>query len=204
MPTSEQKLTIGLTGGIGSGKSSVAQCFSQLGITVLSADHIARQLVQASQPNYQTIIDHFGDGILTATGEINRQQLKSIIFNQATEKKWLEALLHPQIWASLQQAALAANSPYVIAEIPLLVESQKPSFIKRVLVVDSTESSQIQRVMARDQLSQHQVKKILHQQASRQQRLAMADDVIYNDDEREHLTERVKQLHNQYLNMLNR
>ncbi|MCI8903582.1 MAG: dephospho-CoA kinase [Enterobacter sp.] len=190
---------VALTGGIGSGKSTVADAFSRLGITIIDADIIARQVVEPGTPALKAIEDHFGQSILTADGTLNRRQLRERIFSDASEKRWLNALLHPIIHQETQRQIAAADSPYVVWVVPLLVENQLQKRADRVLVVDVSPETQIQRTMTRDHVSREHAEQILAAQATRAQRLAVADDVINNNGAPDAIASDVARLHAQYL-----
>jgi len=194
-------MNIGLTGGIGCGKSAVRDHFAALGIEIICADTLAREIVAPNTPCLAQIAEHFGDSILTATGELDRQQLKHRIFSDPDAKTWLEQLLHPTIRTLMRERALAATSPYVILEIPLLFETAPNPILDRILVVDCSEETQIARVMQRDKISREAVEAIMKQQVPRDYRLAHADDVIDNDGNEEALVRQVNALHAQYLQM---
>lgn len=198
MPAFKKPLIIGLTGGIGSGKSRVCELFSDLGIDIVNADEIAHQITQINTPCYQSIIEHFGKVILKKDKTLDREKLKTVIFQNTTEKKWLEDLLHPLIWQELNKAANNSASPYVILEIPLLIEVGSHPMIDRVLVVDAQQAIQIKRIIQRDKVSKEEAKQIIKHQASREQRLALADDVIENDGDNQHLSQQVAELHKKY------
>ena len=185
---------VALTGGIGSGKSTVADAFSRLGIKIIDADIIARQVVEPGTPALKAIEDHFGQSILTADGTLNRRQLRERIFADASEKHWLNALLHPIIHQETQRQIAAANSPYVVWVVPLLVENQLQKRADRVLVVDVSPETQIQRTMTRDHVSREHAEQILGAQ-----RLAVADDVINNNGAPDAIASDVARLHSQYL-----
>lgn len=190
---------VGLTGGIGSGKSAAADRFRFLGITVVDADVCARVVVEPNKPALKTIAEHFGQDIIQADGALNRAALRQKIFADDAERKWLEALLHPlifeEIWAQLQ----SAQSPYAILESPLLVEAGQQVICQRTLVIDAPEAAQLARATARDGNSVEQIKAIMATQASREQRIAKADDVITNDGDLAHLHAQVDALHQRYL-----
>jgi len=195
-----QKLMVGLTGGIGSGKSTVAQLFAELGIAVIDADRIAREVVQPGSAALQAIVDRFGNTLLQTDGTLDRQQLKTLIFNDAKQRQWLEQLLHPLIRQQMQTAVEQRTSPYYILVIPLLVEAADPHpLVNRVLVVDAPQALQIERIQQRDQLTPQQINSILQSQVSREARLAAADDVIVNDQGLDELKQHVQHLHNIYL-----
>ena len=197
MPANQ--LTIALTGGIASGKSTVAQLFAEHGITVVDADLIAHQLTEPDSPLLPAITSHFGEGILEA-GALNRSKLAEIIFQQPAARQWLNQLLHPAIRIEMQRQLNESQSPYSIAVIPLLAESTGIDFIDRVLVVDIPEALQLERLMNRDKLTQADALLRINAQASRKQRLAIADDVILNQSDLAALQQQVAQLHQQYLN----
>jgi dephospho-CoA kinase len=193
--------TIALTGGIGSGKSSIARQFAALGVDIIDADLIAREVVEPGTPALQAIEARYGAAILTEQGTLNRARLREIIFQTPEEKSWLNALLHPLINARTQQLIAAASSPYVLWVVPLLVENQLEHQADRVLVIDVDEATQIARTQQRDQLSLAQVQRILAAQATRQQRLACADDIIDNSGEPEDALPQVAELHQRYLRL---
>ncbi len=193
---------VGLTGGIGSGKSAAADCFRSLGITVVDADICARVVVEPNKPALKTIAGHFGQEIIQADGALDRAALRQKIFADETERKWLEALLHPLIFEEMWTQLHSATSPYAILESPLLVEAGQQVICQRTLVIDAPEALQLARATARDNNSAAQVKAIMAAQASREQRLAKADDVIVNDRDLTHLHTQVEVLHQQYLSLL--
>ena len=192
-------LTIGLTGGIGSGKSTLAKIFSDLGITVINLDDIARDLVAIGTPALARITEHFGTSILFESGALNRSALRQRIFASNDEREWLEALLHPLIKKEQARQLSQARSPYVVVEIPLLTENNLKDTVDRVLVVDVPESIQIARTQSRDQVAADDVRHILDAQASRQERLSIADDVVTNDGTLEDLKGAALLLHRRYL-----
>ncbi len=192
---------IGLTGGIASGKTTVSQLFSRLGVPVIDLDIIARQLVEPGQPALKAVIGEFGEDVLTPEGRLDRQRLREMIFNQAGKRQLLENILHPQIWQTARQQLASLNSPYCLLVVPLLTEKASPVPLDRVLVVDIPQDEQIHRLVQRDRISAEQAEKILHAQASRQARLAMADDVIDNRGDAGELEKQVDQLHQKYLAM---
>ena len=193
------RFVVGLTGGIGSGKSTVAELFAELGISVIDADIIAREVVAPGQAALQEIVNKFGQQILTTDGHLDRQQLRALVFSQPQQKAWLNNLLHPLIRQRMLEQTQQATSAYCILALPLLVENQLQTLLDRVLVVDVSEATQLSRTVRRDNNSEQQVRNIMQAQASRQQRLAHADDVICNDGEPTELAPQVKKLHNQYL-----
>jgi len=191
-------LTIGLTGGIGSGKSTVANLFNALGVPVYDTDIIARELVEPGQPALEEIIAAFGKDIIDANGHLDRQKLKQRIFASDEERDKLEAILHPRIRDSLLTKINNCTAPYCIAVIPLLVEKNWQMVVDRVLLVDVSEETQIRRTQQRDQLTEPAIKRIIANQATRAQRLAVADDVIDNDTTPDKLQTEIQQLHEKY------
>ncbi len=194
-------LTIGLTGGIGCGKSTVARHFQTLAIPVIDADVIARELTTPDTPAFAEIFHHFGSAILNEYNSIDRKKLREIIFSNAEQRQWLEHLLHPLILQEINQRKKKADAPYCILVIPLLLEKKVYQDIDRILVVDTTEKLQTQRVMQRDQLTAEQVKAILAAQLARQERLMLADDVITNNGNLADLHQQVETLHQCYLRL---
>lgn len=203
--SSEKKLPfiVGLTGGLAAGKSTVLAFFQQLNIATFSADDIVHQLISPQGSAYKKILDYFGVEIINDKQEIDRPRLRKRIFTQAEEKKWLENCLHPLVRHKLLEGVKQANSPYVVIEIPLLVESINAyTWIDRILVVDADEKLQQQRARQRSHLKQQEIDNILQQQASRQARQKIADDIILNTNNLKQLELEIKQLHNNYLNLI--
>ncbi len=191
---------VALTGGIASGKTTVADLFHHhFAIDIVDADIIARQVVDIGTPGLKQITQHFGSTILNQDGSLNRAELRQRIFSQPKEKNWLEALLHPLIRLQMQTALQQTTSAYALLVVPLLVENHLESMADRVLVVDVDENTQIQRTMQRDNVVEEQARNILAAQATRQQRLAIADDVIENNVNSEQLLLLVTKLHQKYL-----
>jgi len=190
---------VALTGGIGSGKSTVADAFSRLGIAIVDADIIARQVVEPQTPGLKAIEAHFGQDIIMSDGNLNRRLLRERIFSQPAEKTWLNALLHPMIHQETQRQISAATSPYVLWVIPLLVENQLQHKANRILVIDVLPETQLQRTMLRDNVTRQHAEQILAAQATREARLAVADDVIDNNGAPETIKSDVARLHAQYL-----
>lgn len=190
---------VGLTGGIGSGKTAVSDRFAELGIRVVDADVCARVVVEPGRPALAQIVDHFGPEVLQADGSLDRARLRQIVFANEAERKWLESLLHPLIFEEMWSQLQAATSPYAILVSPLLVEAGQNAICQRILVVDVPEDVQLARTMARDANSAEQVKAIMASQASRDARLAKADDVITNDSSLENLWQQVDEMHQRYL-----
>ncbi len=193
-------LIIGLTGGIGSGKSTVAELFAAKGVEIIDADKVARQIVDTDPSVLNKIIEKFGSIVLDAHHHLNRRALRDIIFTDTSKRKWLEHLLHPLIRVEMQQQSEHAHSPYCIQVIPLLIERDSKR-IQRILVVDTSEPEQIERILERDNISLTQAQAILNAQITRKQRLTIADDVIVNDNTIEHLKQQVERLHELYLRL---
>ncbi|QXI29388.1 dephospho-CoA kinase [Pseudomonas vanderleydeniana] len=192
---------LGLTGGIGSGKSAAAQHFIDLGIHAVDADHAARWVVEPGRPALLKIAEHFGPGVLQVDGQLDRTALRKLIFEDAEQRRWLEALLHPLIAAEIASHLAQAQSPYAILVSPLLIESGQYATTRRVLVIDAPQALQIERTLQRDQTSEAQVQAILKAQATREERLKYADDVLVNDRDRAWLHSEVERLHNFYLTL---
>lgn len=192
---------VGLTGGIGSGKTAVSDRFAQLGITIVDADVAARVVVEPGTPALQQIGAHFGDSVIQADGTLDRAVLRQKIFADEAEKRWLEQLLHPLIGQEILNSLAAAQSDYVLFVSPLLVEAKQTVLADRVLVVDVPEEVQLERTMSRDGNDADQVKTIMASQASRQERLNHADDVIENWHGFDHLDAEVARLHQLYLQL---
>lgn len=193
-------LVIGLTGGIGSGKSTVAKLFSEKGIPIIDADIIAREVSQPNKPAFKEIVKHFGEEILHQ-GSLDRGKLRKIIFENAKQRRWLEELLHPIIRKDMELEIRKLTAPYCIAVIPLLLEVEFYFFINRILVVDTTHELQIKRIVARDKISKEEIENIIKTQASRETRISKAHDVIINDGSLEDLTKQVAKLHEKYLDL---
>lgn len=190
---------LGLTGGIGSGKSAVAACFKKYGIKVVDADIAARKVVEPGMPALQAIAEHFGEKVLQADGTMDRAALRSIVFNDEQQRHWLEQLLHPAIGEWIAAELASANSAYAILESPLLLETAQRKSTQRALVVDVSKELQIERATARDDNSREQIEAIIAAQLPREERLARADDVIDNSGSLADLESVVKTLHQQYL-----
>ncbi len=191
---------IAITGGIGSGKTTVADTFyKNHNIDLVDADVIAREVVEPNTIGLTKIIEHFGKSILLENGYLNRSKLRQRIFSSPDEKKWLNDLLHPLIREEMLRQLSLAQSEYVILVVPLLVENQLQYLANRILVVDVLEQTQINRTVNRDKVNQGQVKAILASQASRAERLAIADDIIKNDHNIHDLDNEIALLHNKYL-----
>ena len=176
-----QALRIGLTGGIASGKSTVAEMFADLGVPIIDTDIIAREVVRQGEPALEEIRERFGEQVINSSGNLDRTALRNLIFSDTDARLALETILHPRIGAETRRQSAAATGPYQLIVVPLLIGSQLMQFVDRVLVVDCDEDTQIQRLIARDAETIEQAQRMLSAQASREERLAAADDVIRND-----------------------
>ena len=193
---------IGLTGGIGSGKSTVADLFEAQGIVVIDTDAIAHQLTAPNGLAIAAIGQQFGASAIAANGAMDRQWMRELVFSDGTAKRKLEQILHPLIRQQCEHLAAMATTPYVIFAVPLLVESGNwRGRVDRILVVDCKEETQVNRVMKRNNLNQEQVQAIMRAQASREQRLAAADDIIVNETDLNSVKMQVQTLHLQYLTL---
>ncbi|MGY3924035.1 dephospho-CoA kinase [Aeromonas jandaei] len=191
---------VAITGGIGSGKTTIANQFTELGIDVVDADVIAREVVESGTPALAAIADHFGPDVITPDGQLDRRRLREQVFSDPSAKAWLNALLHPLIRSEMQRQCAAASSPYCLLVVPLLVENKLTGLANRVLVVDVDEATQIERTCRRDGVTPEQAKAIIAAQASRSERLAAADDVVENGNGSEMaIKARILTLHETYL-----
>ncbi len=204
-PTRPAPFTVCLTGGIGSGKSSVAREFEALGVTVIDADALAHALTAPGGAAIEPIRAAFGPEVIDARGALDRERMRHHVFGDPDARRRLEAILHPMIRAESERLAHAATSPYVILMIPLLVESGEPRRrCQRVLVVDCPEQEQIRRVMARSRLTRSEVEAIMASQATRRARLDAADDVLDNSGDVAAIAPQVARLHARYLALAER
>ncbi|MFA0311062.1 dephospho-CoA kinase [Vibrio splendidus] len=193
-------IIIGLSGGIASGKTTVANLFNEhFNIDIVDADIVAREVVAVGSDGLKQITDHFGEAILLEDRALNRSKLRELIFSDPTEKQWLNDLLHPMIRNKIDSDLSKVTSPYALLVAPLLVENQMQGMADRVLIVDVPKEVQIERTMSRDNVSKEQVTSILKSQASREQRLAVADDVIKNHTKNQELLPQITDLHQKYL-----
>ncbi|HEV7613164.1 MAG TPA: dephospho-CoA kinase [Steroidobacteraceae bacterium] len=196
-----RRLLIGLTGGIASGKSTVAQRFTERGVPVIDADASARAVVAPGNPGLEQVIKRFGPSVVAENGELDRRALRGRIFSDADARRDLEAILHPLIRTDMERGAAAAEGPYVVMAIPLLVEGAVRNRVDRILVVDVDEAVQLRRVMARDHCSLEEARAIVASQAPRSARLAAADDVLPNSGTVTDLRQAVDRLHETYLRL---
>ena len=194
-------LRIGLTGGIASGKSAVADEFASLGIAIIDSDLISRELVEPGQPALAKIVALFGRQVLDHSGRLNRRHLRELVFADPAQRKRLEDVLHPAVHAELGRRSEQSTGPYQVLVVPLLVESRLSHLVDRILVVDTPESTQMERLEARDAIGQEQARRMLAAQASRTARLAQADDVITNTGSLADLKAQVAPLHRKYLGL---
>lgn len=198
------KLVVGLTGGIGSGKSAVCREFERLAVPIVDADVVAREVVAPGSPGLEAVIAAFGHGILAPNGEIDRRELRRLIFDDNDKRARLEAILHPRIRERIHEQLALARTPYCILCVPLLVEKGGYDNVNRILVIDCPTEVQIERVMVRDNLTRQQVEAIMRSQATRDERLRLADDVIENSDRLEALRAQVEALHAKYTAIANK
>ena len=195
-------LKIGLTGGIGSGKSSVAAIFASLGAEIIDTDEIAHQLTRPESPVLTSIRDQFGDSVFLPDGQLNRAKLRQLVFSDPAAKTALESILHPLIRQEVENRLDRSRTVYAVIVVPLLLEtSGYRELVDRVLVVDCDESNQLARTMARSNLSKAEVLSIMSNQLRRNERLVHADDVLDNNNDENGLHEQVKKLHEKYLNL---
>lgn len=195
-------LVVGLTGGIGSGKTAVSDRFAHYGVPVIDTDLIARELVEPGQPALAEIAAEFGPECLDNEGRLNRAHLRQRVFADEASRRRLEAILHPRIHVVARERIAALTTPYCLLVIPLLAETGMTDLVDRVLVVDVSEAEQIRRVMARDRIDETQAQRILVAQASRSQRLALADEVVENSGDFASLEQQIADLHQHYLQIV--
>jgi len=196
-------LKIGLTGGIASGKTTVSKHFAKLGVPVIDADVIAHALVEPGQPALEHIIQTFGSEIINSTGQLNRAKLRQKIYANPFERQRLEAILHPRIKKNMQEQIASLHDAYCLLSIPLLIETGMLELVDRVLVVDCPPPLQEQRIKTRDGLNSKEIEQIIKVQATRETRLAIANDVIYNDSSLDNLQKQVLALHQRYCEWCN-
>lgn len=192
---------VGITGGIGSGKTLVTDTFASLGVEIVDADIVAREVVAPGSEGLSAIAAHFGNSIITPQGELNRAALRELVFTNEAQKKWLNQCLHPRIRQAMAEAVSNIQSEYGVLAVPLLIENGMQKMVDRIAVVDCPESVQLTRALSRDGSSEAAIKGIMAAQVSRETRLAEADDVIDNSKDKASTISQVKQLHQQYLQM---
>ena len=194
-------LIIGLTGGIGSGKSVASDKFKSLGVAVVDADVASRTVVEPGKPALKEIQDHFGSGIITAEGKLDRNKLREIIATDPEERKWLESVTHPKIGEQITKEISESTSVYTLFVAPLLLETNSQEMCSRVVVVDVPKDVQIRRTAKRDKVSSNQVEQMVAAQMKREKRLEKADDVLLNSGTIEDLEKQVEELHKKYIQM---
>ncbi|MDC1043102.1 dephospho-CoA kinase [Gammaproteobacteria bacterium] len=194
-------MIIGLTGGIGSGKSAAANFFHSEGVTVLDADQLAREVIEQNTPGFQSIVDYFGSDIIGEDGSIDRAKLRQEIFDDKEKKKAIESIIHPLVRDLMAERIAASTSPYSIIMVPLIFETNSMSAYNRILVIDCDTKLQLERATLRDNNSSEQIQKILDSQCSRTERLSIANDVIPNNDTLENLKTRSLAMHKFYLGL---
>ena len=197
-------LRIGLTGGIASGKSTVADMFAELGVPVIDTDVIAREVVEPGAPALDEVRDRFGEQVFDAAGNLDRRALRKLVFADEDARHDLEAILHPRIGHETRRQADDAAGPYQLIVVPLLVGSPLTHFVDRVLVVDCNEDTQVARLLARDAETVEQAERMLAAQASRKERLAIADDIIRNDGSLTETRRQVRDLDERYRRLARR
>jgi len=197
----EKKWVVGLTGGIGSGKTAVSDRFALKGIVIVDADIASRTIVEPGKPALLEIAEHFGADIITKEGQLDRAKLREIVFSDPAQRSKLEAITHPRIRDEIVNGITTASSPYVILASPLLMETDQHSMCDRILLVDVPEALQLERASARDGVSVEQIKAIMAAQTSRDKRRASADDIIVNDRDLAWLDDEVARLHKLYLEL---
>ena len=198
-----RSLKIGLTGGIASGKSTVANLFSDLGVEIIDADEIAHSITSKQGSAYNKIVKHFGEGILRDDKKLDRKKLRTMIFNNSELKRDLEQIIHPEVYAIINQKINASQEPYQIIVIPLLIETSYQNFVDRVLVIDCSMETQLARLVNRDDETMKNARKIIANQIERNERLKFADDIIENEKKTSInvLKNKVLQLHETYLEL---
>ena len=195
-------MIVGLTGGIGSGKSAVANFFIAEGIFVVDADHLAKEVIEKDTPGFSSIVDLFGSEILDSTGSIDRANLRVQVFNDPKKKELLESITHPLVRDLMGKRIASAETPYSIIMVPLIYETNSMSAYDRILVVDCDPSLQLKRASLRDDNSEELIQKIINSQCTRNDRLSIANDVIPNNDSLKNLKARSLEMHNFYLGLI--
>ena len=191
-------MIVGLTGGIGSGKSAAAELFAEQGIELVDTDLLAREVVEAGSPALNAIAEHFGDDLLDSSDNLDRSRLRALVFGDLEQKVWLEALLHPLIRALMTSRLDACKGPYCLLVSPLLLETNQAEAVDRVLVIDVSKDTQIARTLQRDGSSLETIEAIIEAQIARPDRLAHADDIINNESDLASLANAVLEQHKQY------
>lgn len=196
-------MIVGLTGGIGSGKSAAANFFVELGVDLIDADDLAKNVLNKNSKGYELFINEFGEQYLDNDKNIDRDLLRKIIFNDSDKKNKLENIIHPQVRSGIEEFIRTSKSDYCIVVVPLIYETRSSSYYDRILVIDCDEEIQINRSAIRDNTENKEIKKIISKQATREERLSIADDVILNNRTLDSLKEEVIKLHKKYIKMLN-
>ena len=196
-------MIVGLTGGIGSGKSAAANFFIDLGVDLIDADDLAKNVLNKNSKGYELFINEFGEQYLDNDKNIDRGLLRKTIFNDSNKKNKLENIIHPQVRSGIEEFIKTSKSDYCIVVVPLIYETRSSSYYDRILVIDCDEEIQINRSAIRDNTENKEIKKIISKQASREERLSIADDVILNNRTLDSLKEEVIKLHKKYIKMLN-
>ena len=196
-------LTIALTGGIGSGKTSIASIFKSLGVPIIDSDTISKEIILPGKPCFKDIVNEFGEEILTNKGTIDRYKLRDIIFNNDKARIKLENIIHPVVFKNIDTEISLINYPYCLVIIPLLIETKSTERFDRILVIDALESLQFERIVKRDDISPILIKKIIKTQAKRKERLRYANDIIVNNDTIMNLNKSINTLHKKYLGLSN-
>ena len=199
MSAEPRPFRVALTGGIASGKTTVANLFAELGVPLIDTDVIARQVVEPGQPALTEVVANFGPDVLDADGRLDRRRMRERIFSDPTAKQRLEAILHPAIRAEMERLSHATGGLYQVLVIPLLTEGKRRDHVDRVLLVDAPEELQVQRLRMRDGVTHEQARASLNAQATRDERLAMADDIVRNTGRVDELRDQVAGLHAKYL-----
>jgi len=196
-------MIVGLTGGIGSGKSAAAKFFVELGVDLIDADNLAKNVLNKNSKGYELFINEFGEQYLDNNKNIDRDLLRKTIFNDSDKKNKLENIIHPQVRSGIEEFIKTSKSDYCIVVVPLIYETKSSSYYDRILVIDCDEEIQTKRSAIRDNTENKEIKKIISKQASREERLSIADDVILNNRTLEFLKEEVIKLHKKYIKILN-
>ena len=194
-------MIVGLTGGIGSGKSAAANFFQNEGITVIDADGLSREVIEEGTPGFASIVEYFGSKIIDSDGSINREHLRKEVFDDDKKKKVLESIIHPLVRELMVKKIAASKSPYSIVMVPLIFETNSMSNYNRILVIDCDPKLQLERAMLRDNNSKSQIQKIMDSQCSREERISIANDIIPNNDSLENLKIRSIAMHKFYLGL---
>lgn len=197
----KRPLKVGLTGGIGSGKSTVCNRFASLGVPIIDADRIAHRATRSGGRAYEKVRDLFGPGAVGPDGELRRELMRDRVFQDPDLRRQLEDIIHPIVFEEMRREVGTVHAPYCIVCIPLILETRYRGFVDRLLVVDAPERLQVERVMRRDGVDAESVERIMKNQYPRETRLAAADDLIQNDRDEDYLGEQVNRLHEAYLEL---